>query len=260
VLRHHGDSDDQRLIPPPPRRRFSIVIVLAVALLVVISGSNLPPHLSYYYGADSDQFEEFDYSRGEEYRPNPNQIELTNFTIRIPINPSESGNAIDARTVNLTVGDGTDYPQGPAGVALDGATYFNPLAAAGDDIEDEKFTFDSNEGHPQQMGAYHYHAVARGPLRVLSELGLVTSDLPGHAEIEIYGIMCDGTVLLGENELDGSAAGDLDVQAGHVHDIVTADGTVLLEERYHIHMAAEIGTDPRGLSPEAQYYDTCNVS
>ena len=126
------------------------MIVLAVALLVVISGSNLPPHLSYYYGADSDQFEEFDYSRGEEYRPNPNQIELTKFTIRIPINPSESGNAIDARTVNLTVGDGTDYPQGPAGVAVDGATYFNPLAAPGDDIEDERFTFDFNEGPPSR--------------------------------------------------------------------------------------------------------------
>ena len=149
---------------------------------------------------------------------------------------------INATTVNLTVGDMTDFPLGPAGVALDGVALFNPLAAPGDDIEDEKYTFDSNEGHPQQQGAYHYHAVAVGPLAVLQALGLTTSETPGDAEIELYGVMCDGTVVLGAKELDGSAAGsDLDLQAGHIHDLVNGNGTVMLENRYHIHMAPEIG-------------------
>jgi YHYH protein len=228
---------------------------------VVITGPDQPPHLSYYYGENHEQFVEFDYSRGDEYRPNPNEIEIRTFELRIPIDPTASGIVIDDNTVNLTVGDGTDYPMGAAGVALDGAAYFNSLAAPGDDIADERYTFDSNEGHPQNAGVYHYHAVAPGPLRVLMELGAATSDIPGAAEVELYGVMCDGTVLLGGTELDGSAAGvDLDAQGGHIHDLIDSDGAVLLENRYHIHMAPEIGSDPRGLSPEAQYYDTCNVA
>lgn len=228
---------------------------------VVISGLDQPPHLSYYYGQGSDQYQDFDYSRGDAYHPNPNTISTNRFTLRIPLNPVESGTVINSTTVNLTVGDATDFPMGTAGVALDGAAYFNPLAAPGDDIEDEKYTFDSNEGHPQQHGDYHYHAPSSGPLKVLQELGLNTTYQPGSAEIELYGVMCDGTVLMGQTELDGSAvSGELDAQAGHVHDIVDADGTVVLANRYHVHMAPEIGANPRGLSPEARYYNTCDVS
>lgn len=157
---------------------------------VVISGANLPPHLSYYYGEGSDQFEEFDYSRGDRYRPNPNEIAQRTFTIRIPLDPVPSGITIDSNTLNLTVGDGTDYPQ-------------------------------------------------------------------GIAEIELYGVMCDGTIVMGANELDASAPEDaLDLQAGHSHDIIDGNGNVLLEDRYHVHMASTIGVEPRGLTPEAQYYDS----
>ncbi len=137
--------------------------------MVVITGANLPPHLSYYYGEGHEQHEDFDYSRGDEYRPNPNEI------------------------------------------------------------ASEKYTFDSIDGHPQQQGAYHYHAASPGPLRILMELEMVTTDVPGEAEIELYGVMCDGTVLMGLVELDGSGVAD------------------------------EIGADPRGLSPEVQYYDSCLV-
>jgi hypothetical protein len=229
--------------------------------VVVISSTNLPPHFSYYYGEGDELFEPFDFDRGDQYRPNPNEIAETAFTLRIPLAPVAAGITIDSGTVNLTAGDGTDFRMGPAGVALDGVALFNSLAAPGDDIEDEKYTFDSNEGHPQQQGAYHYHAPALGPLRVLEALGLVTGHVPGETEIELYGVMCDGTVVMGLVELDGSAVGgDLDLQAGHSHDITDAGGNLLLEDRYHIHMAPTIGADPRGLTPEAQYYTTCNVS
>jgi hypothetical protein len=159
--------------------------------VVVIVGTNLPPHLSYYWGEGSDLFEEFDYSRGDQYRPNPNVIAETNLVLRIPLDPVEVGITVDRDTVNLATGDDTDYPFGPAGVGLDGVALFNPLAAPGDDIEDEKYTFDSYEGHP--------------------------------------------------------------------HDISDADGTVLLENRYHIHMASTIGAEPRGLTPEARYDSTCDI-
>ena len=228
--------------------------------VVVITGSNLPPHYSYYWGTDNALYEEFDYSRGDQYRPNPNEIATAQFTLRIPLNPTPTGISVDDTTVNADTGDNTDYPLGTAGVAIDGVSLFNSLAAPGADIIDERFTFDSNEGHPQDRGVYHYHAVTHGPLTVLQSLGITTTNVPGEAEIELYGMMCDGTVVLGYSELDGTEnGGDLDAQGGHAHDIVDVDGTTLLEDRYHIHMYPEIGFEPRGLTPEAQYYSTCDV-
>ena len=123
---------------------------------VVISSSNLPPHLSYYYGEGHDRYELFDFDRREEYRPNPGKIAETHFSIRIPVSLVAAGVTIDGSTVNRAPGDTTDYPIGIAGVALDGVALFNPLARPGDDIEDEKFTFDSNGGHPQEQVTYHY--------------------------------------------------------------------------------------------------------
>ena len=228
---------------------------------VVISSSNLPPHLSYYYGEASALFAIFDTSRGNQYRANPNLIAETPFTIRIPLRPVSAGVTINRNAVNGDVGDPSDYGMGVVGVALDSVALFNPLANPPDQIEDERFTFDSNEGHPQMQGAYHYHAGAPGPLRVLASLGFVTSAVWGEAEIELYGVMCDGTVVMGMTELDGSAAAtDVDAQAGHTHDIVDGGGTVVLENPYHVHLAQEIGPDPRGLTPEAQYYTTCDVT
>ena len=228
---------------------------------VRIQSDGQPPHRSYYYGEDSALFEPFDFSRGADYRPNPNGIGGTGFVLRIPVQPVEAGRTVDAASVNALTGDATDSPFGVAGVALDGVALFNPLAAPGDDIEDEKFSFDSYAGHPEQRGTYHYHAVSPGPLAVLQSLGFTTTSIPGAGGIELYGIMCDGTVVMGELELDGSAvAADLDAQSGHAHDLVAADGVVLLTNRYHVHIAAEIGLEPRGLTPEAQFYGACAVS
>jgi len=68
-------------------------------------------------------------------------------------------------------------------------------------------------------------------------------------------------VVMGLVELDGTAVtAALDAQAGHVHDIVDGDGTVLLANRYHVHMSPEIGTDPRSLTPEARFYGECSIS
>jgi len=226
---------------------------------IVITSVNEPPHLSAYYDVDDPRYEPFDTTGGR--RQNPNQIAGETITVRIPLEPEEQGTIIDARTVNAGVGDDTDYPFGTAGIALDGVAYFNPLAAPGDDIEDEVLTFDGLSGHPQQQGGYHYHGTSVGPLRVLLDEGIVTTDLVGAAEVELYGVMCDGTVLFGMTELDGSTpANDLDLQNGHIHDIVDGSGDTLLENRYHIHMAEDLSLDPRGLTPEAQYYATCNIS
>ena len=248
-------------VPEFYSRYFRCVQIEVVGDSLRISSDGQPPHASFYYGDGHPLFEEFDFSRGDDFRPNPNTIDGTVFTVRIPLAPVASGISIDATTVNGTTGDLTDIPLGVAGVALDGIALFNGLAAPGEDIAEERFTFDSFGGHPTRDGRYHYHSVANGPLAVLQTLGFATTAVPGAAEIELYGIMCDGTVVMGLVELDGSpAAAGLDAQAGHVHDIVDGDGTVLLANRYHVHMAPEIGSDPRGLTPEARFYGECTIS
>ena len=89
----------------------------------------------------------------------------------------------------------------------------------------------------------------------------MTSSEPGEAEIELYGIMCDGTVVMGTLELDGTAApvGALDAQGGHTHDIVGTDGTLLLSNRYHVHIRNGGGAHIDRHTPEVRRYLDCDV-
>jgi hypothetical protein len=55
--------------------------------------------------------------------------------------------------------------------------------------------------------------------------------------------------------LDASApSGALDAQGGHTHDLVDADGTTLLADRYHTHVCPGTYAD---FTPEIQFYDSC---
>ena len=149
---------------------------------------------------------------------------------------------------------------GTQGVALDSVALFNPLAAPGDDIEDELFSFDPYNGHPENSGTYHYHTTTMGPLEVLKAAGLTSVTTPGEAAIEIYGIMCDGTVVLGCTELNGDIpdSSDFDSQNGHTHDLVDENGVVQLANRYHIHICPGVFDDHR-FTPEIQYYADCDT-
>jgi hypothetical protein len=215
---------------------------------------------------------------------NPNVISELDIVISIPVNPtvrsqiangdSDDGlELIDAGAVDGEVGTNDyEYPMGVIGSALNGATMYNPCAAPGDVIEDEALSFDLYSGHPGGP-AYHYHTNSPGPLEVLAHKGLVTNTTPGSAEIEIFGINCDGVVVMGCTELDGSAVDptDWDAQNGHVHDMVGADGTVYFEDRYHTHICYtditdedtdgvspndNLGYDQHEFTPEISYYET----
>ena len=146
---------------------------------------------------------------------------------------------------------------GPAGVALDSVVLFNALAAPGDDIENEKYTFDSYEGHPAGT-TYHYHSITPGPLEVMQAIGLTTSTVPGSADVEVYGIMCDGTLVLGCTELDGTqpAGDDLDAQNGPSHDVIDEEGTSHFLDRYHTHICPGVFPN-HNFTPEIQFYSTC---
>ena len=223
---------------------------------VALASIGLPPHPSPYYPETSENWEAFD-DRGGDWFQNPNEIAQQAITVTVPLEPVAKGLTITDAMVDLSAGTSDDeYNGGNVGIALDGVMLFAAMAAPGDDIAEEKYTFDLWEGHPQNTGVYHHHSANPGGLAVLEAAGWTTSTVPGEAEIELYGIMCDGTVVLGCTELDGSApAADLDAQAGHVHDLVNTDGDTWFTERYHTHMCDALSAHV--YTPEIQYYEGC---
>ena len=212
----------------------------------------------------------------------PGVITELDLVISIPVNPGSDLNPARDLTINGGLVDGEvgtsnyEYPMGVIGSALNGVTMYNPCAAPGDLIENEASTFDLYSGHPTgpAMGnTYHYHTNSPGPLEVLAHKGLVTNTTLGSAEIEVFGINCDGVVVLGCTELNGSAVDptEWDAQNGHVHDMVGADGTVYFEQRYHTHICYtditdedtdgvspndNLGYDQHEFTPEISYYET----
>lgn len=235
--------------------------------------NGLPPYESWYY-EDGDPNHIDWYSLGEGYFQIPGAYILEmDYVISIPVNPVPRDNLIiDADAVDGEVGTGNyEYPMGSVGSALNGVNMFNPCAAPPDVIEDEAYSFDLYSGHPAgPTGIYHYHTTSPGPLEVLEYKGYIQTPTVGEGEIEVFGIMCDGVVVMGCTELDGSDpdASDWDAQNGHVHDLVDADGTVLLENRYHTHMCydeiTEDDLDGNGFqehefTPEISYYETPGV-
>ena len=252
--------------------------------------SSLPPYQSWYYdvqnatSSTNPNWIPFESFADGSYQ-NPNVIAEVDIVISIPVDPTpRTGNdpdfpAIDAAAVDGVVNTSDyEYPMNYIGSALNGATMYNPCAAPGDVIEDEALSFDLYNGHPGG-GAYHYHTTSPGPLEVLAYKmpDVVTNTTPGSAEIEIYGINCDGVVIMGCTELDGSAPDPQtwDAQNGHVHDMVGTDGTVYFENRYHTHICytniSDDDVDDMGLgvgngypdhefTPEISYYKTPGIN
>jgi hypothetical protein len=228
---------------------------------LIINTESRPPHRSYYFGAGHANFEEFDYSRGSQYMPNPNTLAPQEHAFTIPHTPVARGISVTPDMVDHQAGTDTEeYPMGPVGVALDSVHIFNDQAAPSHDIANEVYTFDSYGGHPTDTHDYHYHTSSPGPLEVLRSAGLTSSTRPGDATLEVYGIMCDGTLVLGCTELNGMPpAALMDAQNGHLHDVVDENGTIHFTNRYHTHICStEYPAHP--YTPEIQYYSTCLVS
>ena len=239
--------------------------------------NGLAPYDSWYYQEGHPNAIPWE-SLGQGYFQIPNAyIEDMDYVISIPVNPVPRPDlVIDAFQVDGEVtqtGVTYEYPMGSVGSALNGVNMFNPCASPPDIIEDEAYTFDLYSGHPAgSSGIYHYHTTSSGPLEVLQHKMSenITSTTPGDAEIELYGIMCDGTVVMGCTELDGSGvnASDWDAQNGHVHDIIDEDGTLMFEDRYHTHICYDTiteqdidgnGYQEHEFTPEISYYQTLGM-
>ena len=200
---------------------FNCVDVSVSGGTVTLSTKGLPPYESMYYSEESGNYIDF-VSQGDGYYLNPNTIAEQSYSMSIPETPVSRGLTINDDLVDGELGNSdNEYGMSAQGIAINGVTIFNPLAGPGDDIEDEKYSFDPYNGHPEMTGAYHYHTTSKGPLEALEFDGFIQTAVVGSAEIELYGIMCDGTLILGCTELDGSepSSSDFDAQNGHVHDI-----------------------------------------
>jgi hypothetical protein len=235
-------------VPAPYASMFTCVTATATATDLVITTRALPPHRTYYYGAASPNYEPWD-DRGGQYHANPNSLAEDPTTFTIPLAPVSRGLTISSAMVDGIVNtSGSEYRGGPVGVALDSVLLFDALAAPGDDIAQEQYTFDEWNAHPAPGGDYHYHEGSPGPLAAIAG-----------SNVEAYGILCDGTLVLGCTELDGSAPDqtDLDAQNGHTHDVTGFGGT--LAARYHVHLCPSWPDHPRPYTPEIQFYSTCTV-
>ena len=240
--------------------------------------NGLAPYESWYYSSDNPNNIEYSPQGQGYFLINNAYIEEMDYVISIPINPIprdmnwEINNIyVDGESNTMGEPGFYEYPMGSVGAALNGVNIFNPCASSPDIIEDEAYSFDLYHGHPAgSSGTYHYHTVSPGPLEVLKykKPNLVNNTVPGSGEIELYGIMCDGTVVMGCKELDGTDiinSNELDAQHGHVHDIVDENGTVMLENRYHTHMCYDElsyndtngnGYEQHEFTPEISYYET----
>lgn len=240
-------------VPAFYRTYFKCVTIKKTADGVSITWNGAPPHASYYWGQSDPNYAPFDTTRGPTYRPNPNTIAKRTRTMTVLDAPVSRGLTVTTPMVDRTANtNANEYRLGPVGVALDSVMIFNDQARPGDDIAEERFTFDEWNAHPTMNGEYHYHTTSPGPLAVLKAIG--------KSDVELYGIMCDGAVVLGCMELDGSTvdASGLDAQNGHVGDVKDKAGTTHFTNRYHVHMCPAVLT-AHVYTPEIQYYAACTV-
>jgi hypothetical protein len=200
------------------------------------------------------------------YTKNPNTLAQKAMTVTIPLNPVSNNIDFSSTTttaqINNTSGNTLDYKSAVVGISPNGLPLFSGFAAPGDNILDEAYTFDSKQGHPTGQSYYHYHRYSKGALDVMVKKGLNTSNTPGSpssAGVEFYGMTCDGVLVMGVNELDGTApivsgTNALDGQSGHKHDVKDKSGVTHFTSRYHVHISP---TSAYKFVPELQYYSSC---
>lgn len=178
---------------------------------VVITVDGLPDHKSpYYLGTqwESTMYEAYNGSN-TAFNLNPNRISQTDMTFRIPVSPKEA--ATKAST-----------PLGAIGVSLNGVPFFNQYAAGNAPLTYEINSFDQYNGHPQQMGSYHYHVE---PLYLTGNKG----------RDALLGFLLDGFPVYGPVE-NGKTLTSSDLDNYHGHFAVTADYP---DGIYHYHFSAD---------------------
>lgn len=178
---------------------------------VVVKIDGLPDHKSPYYQDtkwESTMYEAYNGSN-KGFNLNPNRIAQANITFKLPLHPAEAANK---RSTFL----------GPIGVALNGVPFYNQYAAGNAPLTGEINSFDQYNGHPQQMGGYHYHVE---PLYLTAAKG----------KDALMGFLADGFPVYGPEE-NGKTLTSADLDAYHGHTTATADYP---DGIYHYHLSAD---------------------
>ena len=178
---------------------------------VVIKSNGRPDHKSPYYKGtqwESARYEAYNGSN-TSFMQNPNKIATASLTFRLPLHP------VKASSVQAT-------PMGPIGVSLNGVPFYNQYAANYQPLTMEINTLDQYNGHPQQMGGYHYHI----------EPTYLTKTYGKHV---LLGFLLDGFPVYGPLENNVTLTNDaLDACHGHTH--ATSDYP---DGIYHYHITAD---------------------
>lgn len=178
---------------------------------IVIKSNGRPDHKSPYYKStqwESTLYEAYN-GNNASFIQNPNHIATASLTFRLPLKP------VKAASVQAT-------PLGPIGVSLNGVPFYNQYAANYQPLIMEINTLDQYNGHPQQMGGYHYHIE---PIYLTAKYG----------KHVLLGFLLDGFPVYGPLENNTTLTNDmLDACHGHTH--ATADYP---DGIYHYHVTAD---------------------
>lgn len=178
---------------------------------IVISSNGRPDHKSPYYQGTQWSAALYEAYNGSNtaFTLNPNRIATANLSFRLPLNPVKSASP-------------QATPLGPIGIALNGVPFYNQYAAGYSPLTNEINTLDQYNGHPQQMGGYHYHI----------EPTYLTALYGKHV---LLGFLLDGFPVYGPLENNVTLTNSsLDACHGHTH--ATADYPNGI---YHYHITAE---------------------
>lgn len=197
---HKDDNNNNNNTPVPAvyQKIYGATDLYVDGSFIVIKSNGRPDHKSPYYQGTQWAATLYEAYNGTNpsFAINPNRIATSNLTFRIPMNPAVSASP-------------QATPLGPIGISLNGVPFYNQYAAGGTPLTNEVNSFDQYNGHPQQMGGYHYHV----------EPTYLTTQYGKHV---LLGFLLDGFPVYGPLENNATITNaDLDAYHGHTH--ATAD-------------------------------------
>jgi len=208
---HKSNSTASTPVPDVYKKIYGATDLYTDGDYIVIKSNGRPDHKSPYYQGTQWAATLYEAYNGSNtsFSLNPNRIATANLSFRIPLNPAKSASP-------------QATPLGPIGISLNGVPFYNQYAAGGTPLTNEVNSFDQYNGHPQQMGGYHYHV----------EPTWLTGIYGKHV---LLGFLLDGFPVYGPLENNSTLTNAaLDACHGHTH--ATADYPNGI---YHYHITAE---------------------
>ncbi|MGB8191880.1 MAG: YHYH protein [Chitinophagaceae bacterium] len=201
-----GTSTD---VPEVYKKIYGATDVYIEGNYVIIKSNGRPDHKSpYYQGTQWASLYEAYNGTNPSWAQNPNKIQTANLTFKIPINPAVASNH-------------SATPLGPIGISLNGVPFYNQYAGPNQPLTGEINSFDQYNGHPQQMGGYHYHVE---PTYITAQKG----------KSVLLGFLLDGFPVYGPIE-NGTTITNASLDAYHGHTHATAD---FPNGIYHYHVTS----------------------